>query len=191
MKYFKPVTWNKESAAERQQSDNALRQKLINNFVKNNTGKYKEITDAIKAEDLKLAHRLVHTLKSNAGQLDKKFLQKAAEDVEKPLKEGKLDIDPKQLEVLRKELNDALAELSPQVRETVRSVAGKLENTEEARKWLDELEVLLDDGDTECLSYIENLQKIPGSEELIHQIENFDFQPAIKTIAELRKKIFE
>ena len=190
MKYFKPVTWNKENIEDRRKSDNDLLQKLINNFVKNNKEKYNEIIDAINAEDVKLAHRLVHTLKSNAAQLEKKNLQKAAEDVERVLKEGNLNIDPRQMELLNKELNDALADLTPKVREAERRVADTLEDIEEARKWIEKLEVLLDDGDTECLSYIENLHQIPGSEELIHQIENFDFRPALKTLAELKKRIY-
>ena len=189
MKYFKPVTWQKEDTAEKQKADNELHQKLINNFVKNNAGKYAEIKDAIKAGNFKLAHRLVHTLKSNAGQLNKTLLQKAAEEVENGLKDGKNFTTALQLETLEIELNSAIAELTPLVEEQEQSIATELLDIDTARVILNELETLLEDGDTECLSYIDSLKKIPESGDLIRQIELFDFLPALKTLDELKKKV--
>jgi CheY-like chemotaxis protein len=53
VKYLKPVSWHKEDAALKEQADKELQQRLINNFVKNNLTKYKEITEAVGLGDIK------------------------------------------------------------------------------------------------------------------------------------------
>jgi len=189
MKYFKPITWQKEDLSERQKADNALHQKLINNFVKNNKEIIGEIKEALNIGNIEIAHRLVHTLKSNAGQLNKTLLQKTAEEVENCLKDGKNLLAAWQIDALDTELNVAIAELSPFVSEKHLPITGEQLNKDEAFETLEKLENLLEDGDTECLTFINKLQMIPQSEELIHQIEEFDFLPAMKTLAELKKKI--
>jgi len=190
MKYFKPVTWRKDNAALRWQTDMELHQKLINNFVKCNNGIINEINNALKTDEIALAHRLVHTLKSNAGQLKKIFLQNAAIEVESRLKNERNNVTPQQLENLETELNKVLEELTPLVREPEYNIAAELMNEEEAVKTLDKLQILLDDSNVECLSFIGSLQMIPGSGELIQQIENFDFKPALITLAGLKRKVF-
>jgi len=79
-------------------------------FVKGNRKKYEEIVKALEADDITLARRLVHTLKSNAGQMGKVLLQQIAENIEHQLKDGKNLITPGQMTVLETELNAALAE---------------------------------------------------------------------------------
>jgi len=92
-----------------------LRQKLINSFIMNNQDKFNEIMEALNAGAVKLAHRLTHTLKSNAEQLGKTFLHKAAEEVEFFLKDGENRTSPEQLIVLERELNVVIEELTPLV----------------------------------------------------------------------------
>jgi len=190
IKYFKPITWQHEDKAESQQMDNDLRQLLINNFVKTNRGKFAEIRDAINAGNIKQAHLLVHTLKSNAGQLNKILLQKAAGEMENLLKDGKNNVTPRQMDILETELNTAIADLAPLVFEEDQYIATELSDREAALKALEELAVLLNKGNIECLDYIDKLRMIPGSAELIQQIENYDFKPALKTMGELKEKIF-
>ena len=189
MKYFKPITWQKEDLTERQRADNALHQKLINNFVKNNQNLITEIKSALNENNIEIAHRLAHTLKSNAGQLNKTLLQKTAEEIENCLKDGKNNLAAWQLEALETELNIAITELTPLVLEINIPIATKLHDINTALETLEKLETLLEDGDTECLNYISKLQLIPESGELIKQIEEFDFQPATKTLAKLKNKI--
>jgi len=189
MKYFKPLKWQKENADAREQADNELRQKLINNFVLNNRDKYNEIKKAVDENDIELAHRLVHTLKNNASQLDKILLQKAAEEAENCLKDGINRIKPQHLETLENELNIAIADLTPLVSETNLVIAEELQDAEAARKTLEILEPLLQKNDIECLSLIDKLKLIPGSAELITQIDNFNFKAALKSLNRLKKKI--
>ena len=189
MKYFKPVKWQKEDTESHRQSNSELQQKLINSFVRNNVGKFDEIKAAIDSKDIKLAHRLVHTLKSNAGQLNKKSLQNAALEVESRLKDGADDVTTQQMETLKKELNKAMIELTPLVQNNEKPEISEPLDQQAALDCLNKVELLLEDGDTECLSFINDLKNIHGSAELIHQIENFDFKLAVNTVREFKKRV--
>jgi CheY-like chemotaxis protein len=190
MKYFKPVSCRSDAPEKQEPGEKDLKQRLINIFVKCNRGIFGEILNAIGLGDNKLAHRLVHTLKSNAGQLKMTRLQKAAEEVEKSLAGGSSLVNPRQLAVLKSELNATLAELTPLVVEPVRlPAAEKLLENEAKQKLLEELEPLLLRGNPECLTLIDNLRLIPGSEELIHQMEDFNFNIALERLADLKKQL--
>ena len=116
-KYFKPVSRQTAgqftSATPRIQMENELRKKIVTHFVKDNRNKFAEITDAISAGDIKLAHRLTHTLKGSAAQAGKILLQQAATEVEQRLKDEQNRVTPQQMAALEAELNAALAELAP------------------------------------------------------------------------------
>jgi len=111
MKYFTPTSSgidknvNLEANVEFQKKFHGL-------FVKNNSNKYQELIDALDAGDIVLAHRLVHSLKSDAGQIGKIILQKAAADVEQNLKEGKKLVTAEQLNILKMELDLVLNEFA-------------------------------------------------------------------------------
>jgi HPt (histidine-containing phosphotransfer) domain-containing protein len=188
MRYLNPVGWMKEDAHHRDHADYQLRQKLINNFVKTNRDIMQHITAALNTGDLKRAHRLAHTLKSNAGQLGKTALQQIAEIVESKLT-GETDLTtPHQLQILGMELNTVIDELLPMVQSVV--------NTTTAAEPLDaasilalcvKVESMLKESDPECLSWIDTLRLMPGSEELIDQMEEYDFKSAAKTLIELKR----
>jgi len=180
MKFFTPVSWKTEDTAAHVQGEDELRRKLINNFVLNNSGKYEEIKNALNEGNTKLAHRIAHTLRSNAGQLGRTDLQKAAEDVEHKLRENK-NASIELMEILERELTAVLAELKPLVSQTK-------PHTVASGKLPDEFELLLKKGDPECLKYIGELQAIEGSEELIEKIERFDFKSALEIFNELMTK---
>jgi HPt (histidine-containing phosphotransfer) domain-containing protein len=187
MKYFKPLNWKTEDAAQRNQADNELRQKLMSGFVKKNRNKAGEIRDAIHAGDIKLAHRLAHTLKTNAGQLNKILLQRAAGAVESCLTNGKSLVTPQQMATLKAELCAALAEFTPLVAEQAKPAVPETLDRPAARILLEKLEPLLKSNDIECLEYIDGLYQIPGSEELIQHMEDYDFGAAAADMEELMK----
>jgi len=116
-KYFKSLSRQTPDglvpAEYRVQVENKLRQKIITHFVKDNRNKIAEITDAIRANDIKLAHRLAHTLKGSAAQVGKILLQQAALEVEQRLKDEQNHVTSRHMAVLETELNAALAELEP------------------------------------------------------------------------------
>jgi CheY-like chemotaxis protein len=111
MKYFTPISSgidknvNLEANVEFQKKFHGL-------FVKNNKEKYQELIDALDLGDIVLAHRLVHSLKSDAGQIGKIILQKAAADVEQNLKDGKKLVTAEQLNILKMELDLVINEFS-------------------------------------------------------------------------------
>jgi len=113
MKYFTPVELHTVSAGQIAQMEEKMRQKIINNFVKEGRTKFTNIAEAIEAGDIKLAHRLVHTLKGLAGQIGKTLLQQAAAEVERHLKDGENSVTPHEMSILETELNAVIAELTP------------------------------------------------------------------------------
>ena len=186
MKYFKPLDLQTESTEQLEQAEDALSSKLIGWFVERNKEKFNEIADAIRTGDITLAHRLAHTLKGNAAQLNKTHLQQAAEKVENNLKDGVNLVTPSQMESLENELGAVIAELTPLAGQTAApAVTGLPPDPAAALELLQKLEPLLLDNDPECISFINDLRSIPGSENLIRQIEDFDFSPAMDSLVEL------
>ncbi|MCL2718836.1 MAG: ATP-binding protein [Lachnospiraceae bacterium] len=186
LKYLTPTTWNEADIVQNEQAEKELRQKLIKRFVENNRGKAEEIMDAINKEDKKLAHRLAHTLKSNAGQLGKLLLQKAAEEVETGLKNGEILASGQQLELLRAELEAAITEFESLVGDSKTTVTLKSFDIISISTLFEKLKPLLANSDLECLQFISELHRIPGCEKLIRQMENFDFLLALETLENLK-----
>jgi len=161
-------------------------------FLKENKTKYKEITEALKADDFKLAHRLVHTLKSNAGQIGKTLLQEAAGNIERQLKSGKNQPSEKQLRVLEAELYSVINELMPleeEYREKPSKTGTAQPDKEGIRRLLAELEPLLKTGNSECLKFIDDLKLVPGCKYLIHYIEDYEFNKASAELELLKKYV--
>jgi HPt (histidine-containing phosphotransfer) domain-containing protein len=69
LKYLTPVRWEGARGSRYARGDAKLHRKLMARFVTDNGAKYAEIVKAMDAGDAKLAHRLAHTLKGNAGLL--------------------------------------------------------------------------------------------------------------------------
>jgi signal transduction histidine kinase/DNA-binding response OmpR family regulator len=132
MKYLHPVYWQSVDESQQRSSGTAqtadmdpsrnirveeiqveeIHTVLQNLFLQNNLHKFEEIDNALQAGDIKLAHRLAHTLKSNAGQIGKTALQQAAAEVERQLKEGENQLSAEQLKALETELAAVLRELT-------------------------------------------------------------------------------
>jgi len=190
MKYLEPVKLTTENSYIRTKADSKLRKRLISSFVRNNKNKYDEIKSAIESDDIKLAHRLTHTLKSNAAQLGETLLKLAAEDVEKHLKNGEELPSRKLMKTLEVELRDVLKVLEPMVHATSVNIASEdyLE-TPIARALLANLKPKLEEGDLDCLSSLDDIRHIKGSEELVRNIEEFEFEPALEALEELLKEL--
>jgi signal transduction histidine kinase/HPt (histidine-containing phosphotransfer) domain-containing protein/HAMP domain-containing protein len=189
LKYFKPIDQASDERHRAQtKSDNELRQKLIRTFVKDNQHKFNELENAINAGDIKLAHRLAHTLKGNAGQLGKMLLQQAAAEVENQLKNGKNEVSPQQMANLGMELSAVLAEFTLLCHENSEAepvYAGPDLDAAAAMEVFTKLEPLLSSGNPECRKYIDSLHRIPGCEELIQRMEDLDFEQATVLLVEL------
>ncbi|MCL2665849.1 MAG: ATP-binding protein, partial [Defluviitaleaceae bacterium] len=196
LKYLDPVSIEQEDAALGTKLDDDLKIKLIANFINNNRNIYQKIIDAVNENDIKTAHRLAHTLKGNAAQLEMTPLQQAAENAEAALKNETNCLSAGQLEKLKIEIDKALALLETvhqkNSRDQKNSNDQKMEYTADAAETAEifsKLEPLLESSNTECLFYSDALKKIKGSDELIIHIENLDFEKAKKCFAALKKRM--
>jgi len=172
--------------------DEKIQKKLMVNFVKENQNIYSKIIKAAEDGDITLAHRLAHTLKSNAGQIGKKRLQIAAATVENDLASAKQLLSPA-INDLEIEIKTVLAELAPLMpateTETNEETGKNSVNAKKSLEIFDRLEPLLKNKDTECINMLDEIQTIPEAKELAHQIEEYDFKLALETLANLKKEI--
>ncbi|MDR1839508.1 MAG: response regulator [Treponema sp.] len=196
LKYFKPVDQQTEEKNRYSQDETELRNRLVINFVNDSRNTFSNITQALNTGDIKLAHRLAHTLKGNAGQLGKTTLQQAAANVEKNLKDGENLVTEQQMNALETELNAALVEFEETLHELSQSGAEteaesdpQWLDSESARKVIEELEPLIETGNPKCRQSLHSLRRIHGSEELIKQLYELDFEPALNTLTKLKKSL--
>jgi CheY-like chemotaxis protein len=186
LKHLEPADRKTMAETQNTVADEKLMTEIVLLFVKNNQTRYKEITEAIGSGDTKLAHRLAHNIKSNAGLIGKTSLQKAAADVEVRLK-NENHVTSLEMNLLETELNMALEELMPLALNVTDSAAGQ-NAAEDAEALIAELEPLLESGNVKCLRLIGRLRNFPESKMLIEQMEDFEFDTAKDFLPELKIK---
>jgi len=191
MTYLEPVNWITQDEAQKKQADAELNNKLISRFIDKNSDVYIKIKEALSAGDNVLAHRLVHTLKSNAGQIGKTILQQISAEVEASLENGENRITTEQMKTLKMELDAVLAELIPIAKEQEYLDDKSIEYVDNATalRLLEEIEPLLANNNSESLAYIDELRAIHGSELLMKQIDDFDFKLAHETLLKLKESL--
>jgi CheY-like chemotaxis protein len=195
-RYLTPVSYRDTDI----QSAKKFKVKLVQSFLHNNASVYHEITQALDGSDIKRAHRLAHSLKGNAGMLEKTPLQQTAAEIENRLADGENRVQQPLLDILKNELDTVIRECelflaqadtsTPEDAAPANSAA--LPDGETICALFTELEELLDGGSLECLGLIDRLRPIcesgePLVRELIQQIEYFEFDAALKTLARLRE----
>jgi len=112
LKYITPLEKQQGKGDESAYGDDILLE-MRTIFVNDNQNTFAEFKDAIYHNDIPKAHRIAHTLKSNAGTIGMAALQAAAFDAEKLLATGEALMTPDCLKTLETELNAVLAELEP------------------------------------------------------------------------------
>ena len=189
LKYLKPVNWQKEDSILPEIDDSNLQQKIINIFVSGNMDFLDRFKTALNMGDVKLAHRMAHTMKSNAGQLKKTNLLLASEEIENSLKNGKNLITHSQMETFITELDSVLLELTPLVYYPSRSTPVSALDDKQTLEIFDKLSVMLEEGDSECFKLTDTLMMIPGSAELIQRIEEYNFESALEALNILKNEM--
>jgi len=97
------------------------------------------------------------------------------------------------MNLLKTELNTVLEHLTPLVDSSAsrqRILQAEPLDAKKLREILEKLEPLLEDGNPECLNFIDSLRLMPESEELIFLMEDMEFERASATLAELKKRVF-
>jgi CheY-like chemotaxis protein len=192
LRYLKPVKWQPVNGNGNGNTEKEVHYRILEKFVKDNKNRFNEIEIAIKNNDIKLAHRMVHNLKSNAGQFGKTLLQQAAENVEQQLKDGENRLTEKDLKNLESELNLALTQFESELEANPsKELYEELSplDASASLELLKKLEPLLEMGSAECHKFINDLSRIPESGKLAEQIDDLDFEKALVSIAELKKKL--
>jgi PAS domain S-box-containing protein len=197
LKYLSPVTRkNGDKNAHRKntqiEDDLKFQKDLKLLFARTNQVKFEEIENALNDEDIKLANRLAHSLKTNAGHIGKPLLRQAADEVEQALRDGKNLVTHGQMKKLEIELKKTLEELQPLLEEAAAQAEARevsVLEPEKVKELFEKLEHLLRRGNPESLDYIDDLRSVADSENLIQQIEDFDFDSAVATLAELKGKL--
>ena len=187
MKYFAPLNFSAVSLENLEADDEQLLNILRLNFVKSNQTTFNDIESAISAGDIKLAHRLVHTLKSNAGNIHEKTLQAAAAAAEGMLKDKKNLLKDGQLDILGEELKSALEKYAPML--AADKAADIVEIADEAtiQAVLERLESMLVNQNMECMRMVGDVRAIAGTEELVREMEDFEFERAVIALQKFRK----
>jgi len=185
MKYF-PLTAVSNIASNSQAAyKEKLQKQLKISFIKSNENAYANMTSALECGDIKLAHRIVHTLKSNAAQIEEERLRNIAAASEDMLSGEKNRLTGEQKTILEAELNAVLIKLAPMLNETQK--IDEITDKNKINDIFDKLEVLLADGNAECMNLAEDLRAISGAEELVRLVDDFEFKAAIDELARIRK----
>ena len=187
LKYLTPVGAHDIDEDAQIRDNDLLQQRLKINFVKNNQSKILELNKATSSGDLELAHRIAHTLKTNAGLIGKPGLQSAAAKIEAKLKEGIIPFT-KQLDSLEVELNAVLEELKPLLDEQAAQSEKDYLNYMQILELIGKLEPMIENINPECMELIGNIRAIPGAGALADAIEIFDFEAAGKELAKLKSE---
>ncbi|MDR2600249.1 MAG: cache domain-containing protein [Oscillospiraceae bacterium] len=167
-------------------------------FANNNENFYEDFINTLDSGDIKKAHRMAHTMKSNSGQIEEPDLQAIAKKIEETLSDGLLLISAgdgisliaeKDKKKLKTELSKVLKRLKPLISDeknkmTVKPV--KSLDDDEIKEIFDKLEPMLKDRSPECENMLDEIKTIPGTEHLAELINNFDFTKARKELERLR-----
>jgi len=161
--------------------------KLRADFAREQENAAAEISGALDAGDAETARRLAHTLKGLAAMIKEGSLSAAAGDLEKTLKNGETGEEARlQLAILEKELAPVLE--SAQAAQVAQAeLPGRPLDKSKAKVLLDRLAESLASDSAENLSLAEELKGIPEAAVLARQIEELEFDTALKTLATLRK----
>jgi HPt (histidine-containing phosphotransfer) domain-containing protein len=195
LKYLKPVSMLPIKKDIEYIEEDDQRMELVTTFVKDNQTTFKDISSALEAGDVKLAHRLAHSLKGVAGLVGMTMLVEAARIVEQSLATGKTEPLSEQMSDLKHELDAALDELTPMMNNHADKVRKYTENIsfdrKNALKLFETLDSLLESDNFNSLNLVRDLNAIPGTEQLVSQVENLKFKQARETLAAIRQQFAE
>jgi PAS domain S-box-containing protein len=187
MKYIPVRKYADIDNYEQNKKNEQILRKLRADFIKGNQNAAAEIMKAADAGEIKLAHRLAHTLKSSAGQIGEKNLQKLAAVVENRLSEEKKLVDD-EIRSLKTELEKVLKKLTPLPEEKDTGQKSEPVAPEKMLALFEKLKPMLNEKDTACLRFTDELRAVPATVELAEQIDEYDFIQALNTIKILKKE---
>jgi hypothetical protein len=116
-------------------------------------------------------------------------LHDAASKVEDLLKDGMSLALEEPMKLLESELTAVLEVLKPLLAEEADThEEGASLSAEQVQFLFDKLESMLKNINPECVNLLDEIRIVPGTEELVNQIENYDFESATIVLAGLKEK---
>jgi len=193
LKYLNPVDDTdalKQDITPPEEANNEFLNMLKRDFYIGNKNKFIEITSALEAKDIRHAHLLAHTLKSNAALIGRPGLYDISVEIERFLADGKKEIEKSYIERLDEELEAVLRDFEPLIEyEGRHATKERMLDQTEVTELFKKLKPLLSSNNSDCLDYINQLYRVEGSKILVEQIENYDFLAAAETLNELEQSI--
>jgi len=188
-KYIPVASYETVAAQNEAKAEEESLMQLKTYFVKYNQSTLSSITQAFKDNNNELAHRLIHALKSNAGQIGEIKLQAAATDIEKSINKNSNNVTDFQMEILEEELNSVLRKLNPLLVESAINNGNQITDKNEATAILNSLEQMLINRNPKCMGFVDDLRRITGAENLADLVENFEFVHALDELKKLKARI--
>jgi len=187
LKYFSVISYTSvsEHSHDKQEAQSLNQLKIY--FARSNRDVVEKITRAVEEYDLKLAHRIVHTLKGNAGQIGETALQEAAAITEVFIKDEDIPGTRVQIANLETELRVVLYKLAPLINEADEVIKSKTTNPEQIKQIAMELEPMLAKSNPECMNYLDDIRAIPGAEKLAGFVQDFEFKKALEELSKLKE----
>jgi len=186
IKYFKVLSVSSVDETEHSAEEDKTLLLLKKYFVKGNQNTFSKIKQAMDDGDIKLAHRMTHSLKSNAGQIGEKRLQELAKEAENVLSDETIRLTSKQLTILESELSSVLERLAPVLDDTDKPEAVEYVDRDQALKVLKVLESMLQKGMPDSMNLLNDIRSIEGAETLAQNVEDFEFKHALTELYKLR-----
>lgn len=172
--------------------------KLLDKFHKNHKHDIEEIHYALKQDDIKMASRLVHSLKGAAGNLSIHDVYLDSDTLETAFKINKLNFVDLLIEKLEQSLNQSFNSITT----ILNSIANPPDNTSieddsfQLLTQMNLLEALLDDHDIEALECIDNIVKHATGYAFLEKalslkmiIDQYDYDQADVVFEELNQMI--
>ncbi|MCL2754417.1 MAG: transporter substrate-binding domain-containing protein [Oscillospiraceae bacterium] len=185
LKYFTPVSVTAIDSQNQSKESEQLMEKAMLSFAENNQEAFEQIKAALEGGDVKAAHRITHSLKSNAAQIEKNALRKAAAQAEEALAGGSNLLTQAQLNALETELKAVLTELAPLAEKHNSREIKQITDKAAIHEILARLEPMLRAKNPGCEDMLDEVQSIPGSENLVSYMKNYNFKEALQALEEL------
>jgi len=190
---YLPVNTEASSEAADHEDSEKLQNQLKERFAKTHQNTYASFLKALDDKEIDAAHRIVHTLKSNAAQIGEDKLSAISKVVEEELSTGSNNLTYDLLISLETELKSVLDKLAPLLNEANKRRKIKFEafDADKTLRIFERLEPLLEERSFDTIQFVDELAVIPGTDELVKHIDNFDFKNALEVLQSIKNNLID
>ena len=178
---------------EKTEKEKVMHKKILSEFVSSQKNAVENLREALEINDTKVAHIIVHSLKSVSGLIGERKLVEISSAVEGIIRENKkpkmqhiIDLETELTEVIEKVKSITLNGKSPT---EVLNGQEELDN-EEVLKRLQEIQEYVESNNVMVLDVLPEIEHIPQLSVLVKQLDDLEFRAAEVTLKTLIQ-IFE